>query len=194
MKRYAWLAVGVLLALGACAHPITIIPDTSRIPAAMTSRVPRNAAYYIADADRDVQVTTPGGGGDKVSYFPVRDLEHGLFRVLSSVFDRVYALPALDDRTFLTSRNIAFVFEPTITTESSGSVLFWPPTDFKISIACRAYDLERKLIWEKTVVGQGRTSAWEVTKDFSLAANRAAEDALKQLQDALVAEPLFRRP
>jgi hypothetical protein len=30
----------------------------------------KKAAYYISDEDRAREVTTPGGGGDKVRYFP----------------------------------------------------------------------------------------------------------------------------
>lgn len=194
MNRHFWLVVPPILLFAACAHPITIVPDPSAVPASTESRVPRNAAYYVAKEDRELQVTTPGGGGDTVRYFPVRDLEHGLFRVLSSVFERVYTMPARDDRVFLTARNIAFVFEPKITTKSSsGNVLIWPPTDFTVSLECKAYDLDRHLVWEKTVVGHGKASAGELTKNFSLAANRAAENALKQFQDALAAEPVFRR-
>jgi hypothetical protein len=193
MTSRLWVIVAAVLVTG-CAHRITLVPDAAQVPRTIESRIGKNAAYYIAKEDRDREVTTPGGGGDKVTYLPVRDLEYGLFRLLSNVFDRVYTLPALDDAAFLASRNIAFVFEPKITTESSSrNVLIWPPTHFTVSIACRAYDPQRKLVWEKTVVGEGVASAGELTKDFALAGNRAAGDALRRLQEALVNEPVFRQ-
>jgi hypothetical protein len=193
MMPYRYVPLVLLLFLAACAHGITIVPDPSTVPEAGTAKSSKNVAYYLAKADKDQQVTTPGGGGDTVSYYPVRDLEHGIFRVLSGVFDRVYTLPARDDLNFLATNGIAFVFEPTVTSDSSSSnVLIWPPTDFTVSIAVKAYDLDRKLIWERTVVGKGKATAGELMSNFSLSANRAASDALKQLQGALAAEPVFR--
>lgn len=194
MNRWVWSAAASLLVLVGCAHRIVLVPDASQLSMTVDSRVRKNAAYYIAEKARKLQVTTPGGGGDKVTYVPVRDLEHGLFRVLSSIFDRVFTLRTSDDVAFLIARNVAFVFEPRITTESSSNtVLFWAPTHFKVSITCTAYDPERKRVWEKTVVGEGTASSAELTLDFALAGNRAATDALRQLQEALAKESVFRQ-
>jgi hypothetical protein len=60
----AVLVVSTMLIVG-CAHPIAITP-TSTIERPDKPLVKKNVAYVMTDADREKQVTTEGGGGDKV--------------------------------------------------------------------------------------------------------------------------------
>ena len=88
MSRFAklLLSLSVCLVLFGCAHPINMNPDLARIEAAGLKVVDMQVGYHISDASKAVEVTTPGGGGDKVRYFPYRDLEPGFYKALGEVF------------------------------------------------------------------------------------------------------------
>lgn len=62
-----------LVTLAGCAHPVSIRSDVAypKGQAANSASV----GYYISDSNRSLEVTTPAGGGDKIRYFPYRDLE-----------------------------------------------------------------------------------------------------------------------
>jgi len=66
------LLLGLSALLGACAHNIVITPETKALPPAEGAPIDRKVGYYISGADYDAQVTTPGGGGDKVTYKPLQ--------------------------------------------------------------------------------------------------------------------------
>ena len=127
--------VGVLLLVG-CAHPISMAPKMSAFDARQENKIiSKNVGYYISEEDRTREVTTPGGGGDKVSYFPYKDLEPGLYKVLSNIFKDVYPIKSLGDKDYLAENKIAYVLIPRIeTTSSSDSPFTWPPTDFTVSL------------------------------------------------------------
>ena len=77
ITRITTLATLLLVAvLAGCAHPISLSPDLARVTSATATKIDKKAGLSLADADRSREVTTPGGGGDKLSYFPYRDLEH----------------------------------------------------------------------------------------------------------------------
>jgi len=177
--------VGVV-ALTGCAHLIVITPDVSQLDPRTVTPVDRNVGYVISEADRGKQVETPGGGGDKVSYYPYRELEPALFRVLSNLFNRVYRLGALSDADAPRANNITLVFVPEIETSSSSDGAFtWPPTDFAVNLTCRVFDRDGKLILERRVMGKGRASFSEFKSDFALAAKRAGLNAMLNLQREL---------
>lgn len=69
------------LILFACAHPITINPSLTAQRSDNNLFSTKIAGYVMTEADRAKQVTTEGGGGDKISYFPYKDLE-----MLSSLY------------------------------------------------------------------------------------------------------------
>ena len=71
------VAFTAISTLGACAHPITINPSTSPQRTENSSYSTKVAGYVMTDTDRDKQVTTEGGGSEKVNYFPYKDLEKG---------------------------------------------------------------------------------------------------------------------
>ena len=183
-RRLLSFALPALLA--GCAHQIVITPDVSELDAREVEPIDLNVGYYISPADRDRLFTTPGGGGDKVTYHPYRELEPALFKVLSNVFRRAYPVTSPNDAAALEANALAFVIVPEIQTESSSqSVFTWPPTKFKVVLDCRAVDRDGKTVWEQRVVGEGEATYDEFKKDFPLAAKRASLKAMAELQRAL---------
>jgi len=183
--RGGGVVVAALLLVG-CAHHITITPPLSALTAADTTRIDKAVAYYIAPADRAREVTTPGGGGDKVTYLPYAQSEPALKRVLSNVFTKVMAIPSLDDKRYLADNAIAYVFVPTLSTDSSSDSAFtWPPTRFTVTLDCRAVDASGALVWQQRVTGEGRAEFSEFKHDRGLAGWRAIQDAFQKLQGAI---------
>jgi len=192
-KFIAFLSLAVATLLFGCAHPFNIAPDLSRINGQEIKPIDVNVGYFISSMDATREVITPGGGGDKVKYTPYRDLEPALFKVLSNTFRRAYPLLSPDDRATIKAKNITFVFVPQIETDSSSdSALTWPPTRFKLTLTCQAFDSEGKAIWMKQIVGEGNASFGEFKSYFPLAARRASEKVLLELQRALTEAPEFR--
>jgi len=183
--RGGGVVVAALLLVG-CAHHITITPPLSALTAADTTRIDKAVAYYIAPADRAREVTTPGGGGDKVTFLPYAQSEPALKRVLSNVFTKVMAIPSLDDKRYLADNAIAYVFVPTLSTDSSSDSAFtWPPTRFTVTLDCRAVDASGALVWQQRVTGEGRAEFSEFKHDRGLAGWRAIQDAFQKLQGAI---------
>jgi len=111
--------------------------------------------------------------------------------VLSNSFNDAYLVKSLDDKTFLAQRKIAYVLVPKIETISSSSSAFtWPPTEFTVSLECRALSPAGAVVWRTTAKGKGKATFSEFKSEFSLAARRASEQALLELQ--ISASPLGR--
>lgn len=179
--------------LAGCAHQIIITPDVSQLSGREVKPIAQKVGYYISPADRELQVTTPGGGGDKVSYYPYREIEPALFKVLSNVFERAYPVASPTDVAALKANGIAYVFVPVIETDSSSeSVFTWPPTRFRVALACKALDRDGRTVWEKRVVGEGEATYDEFKSDFPLAAKRASLKAMAELQRELSAAAELR--
>jgi len=140
-------------------------------------------------------VKTPGGGGDFVQYPLYGNLEAGLYRTLSNVFTSVSVLKDKRDAHALTDNGISLVFIPVITTTSSSrNIVFWPPTDFSVTIECTATDVNGQQIWQASVTGvNDLTSVSTVIHDFGATGRNAAEVALQKLQKALEAAPELRQ-
>jgi len=185
------LALSSLLLVTGCAHNIQITPSLDNLrnnPATTKSEL--NVGYYIASEDKTREVTTPGGGGDKIAYSPYKDTEAALNTVLSQVYKKVYSVSSLTDREFLAQKQITYVFKPQLTTtSSSNSALTWPPTDFALTITCSAIDIDGKEVWHDQVTGTGHAEFSEFKSDLPLAARRAAEDAFKKLQQKISESP-----
>ena len=179
LKTVAVLAFAALL--GACAHPISL--SGSKSPERVESQlVDKKVAYVINDADRAKQVTTPGGGGDKVSYFPYRDLEKSIRDALRSVYRDVVAVRSTNDTQGIRDAGAVLVFTPQITTTSSSpSPLTWPPTVFTTEIACVVTDASGIEIARVAATGKGAAEFSEFKGDFSLSAKRATDDMAAQL-------------
>src|SRR5262245_53881342 len=122
--------------LAGCAHPMTIKPDLaaiSKVTVPESSRIPKSVGLYISEADKAKLVTTPGGGGDKVRYTPYADLETGIYKVLSDVFQSVTVLTAPVEAA--AKGNITLVVQPEVVTDSTSSgILTWMATDFTVTI------------------------------------------------------------
>lgn len=179
------------LALVACAHPVKISPQLT-LTSDRSRLVDKKVGYRITDAQRALQVTSAGGGGDKISYYLYRDLESGLFDTLSSVFSAVYVLPDASSQQFIVDKNISFVFTPVMDSESSSkNVLMWNPTDFTLRLRASALDASGQEVWSRDFVGTGRAAAGGSLVETP-AAQAAAADVFGQLQRALLDEPVFR--
>lgn len=179
--------------LTACAHPIVISPDPASLAKA-TEKIDRNVGLVITQADKGIQVTTPGGGGDNVSYHPYRDLEFGVYSTLSTVFSNVVPLNSADEKQKIAQMNLGLVFVPTIqTTSSSESVFTWPPTFFSVMIDYRMLDATGGLVSSGRVLGEGWAEFSEFKSDFALAGKRAGTDALNKLKDKLLASQELRK-
>jgi hypothetical protein len=188
-------ATGIIISaftvLGGCAHSIVITPDASKLTQ-VTKQSTNKVGYYISDEERARKVITPGGGGDKVEYAPYKELESGIYRVLNNVFSSVDQLKSESDKTYIADKKINFVLRPSITTNSSSSsLLTWPPTMFEVTIEIKATDSSGKVVWQDKVTGKGNAEFSEFKSDFSLAAKRASEAALVELQRKLIASPLM---
>ena len=185
----------VIAALTGCAHPIVISPDIGKIePTASIQPIKKNVAYYIAEDVRVREVTTPGGGGDKVSYQPYRDIETAFYKMLSNVFGNVTKLKSPADKDAIGKNNIAYVITPQLVTDSSSPSPFtWPPTKFSVDLTCNIADAAGNSVLTKTVSGSGQAEFAEFKADFSLSAKRASQDALLKMQQALADAPELRK-
>lgn len=178
------------LTLTGCAHPIKINPQLDELAQADVAKVDKSVAYYISREDREREVTTPGGGGDMVSYRPYADLETGIYKVLTTKYSQVYLLKDPADKAFLAEKGISYVFLPKITTNSSSNSAFtWPPTTFEITMDCSVTDPAGTQLWQRQVGGMGEATFSEFKYDFGLAAHRAGKDVLTSLQHVVNTAP-----
>lgn len=187
-------SVSMVLFISACAHPINISPKVIGEGAAEPG-IKKSVAYVITQGDRDLEVTTDGGGGDKVRYFPYRDLESGIYQALSAIFSRVTLVRALNDEATLSKNDVSLVMVPKITTSSSSDGMFtWPPTQFSIVMDYRFQNRAGEEVYRNIVLGEGRAtfSEFSAARDFALAGRRAAEDVLKKMQVQLSGAPVLK--
>lgn len=174
-------AAAVVALLAACAHPISLEPTQvpERKEAAL---VKKKVGYVITDADKAKEVTTPGGGGDKVSYYPYRDMEKALRGALRTVYEDVSTVKAANDLPAIQQAGLAYVFTPQITTTSSSSSPFtWPPTQFGVEVSCTVTDPQGAVVAQVRANGAGAAEFSEFRSDFSLSARRAVADVVEKL-------------
>lgn len=189
MRRLVLIAASLLLAavVSGCAHPISLAPDVASLVGTGTNKIDRKVGLFVAEEDRKREVTTPGGGGDKVSYFPYRDIETAIYVVLSESFTSVSKVNGATDPK-VKEDGLSYIFTPSIvTTSSSPSLLTWPPTLFTIELTCKVHDAQGRPAREVAVRGEGRAEFSEFRSNHSMAAKRAVEDMLKKLISALSA-------
>ncbi len=177
--------------LCSCAHPISVVPEASKITLPSEVKpINKNIAYYISDDLRNKVVNSPGGGGDSVSYSPYRDMEIAIYKMLTNVFENVTKIKSADDAEAIQKNGISFVFTPEISTTSSSSSAFtWPPTQFDIDLTCKITDAAGKAIFSPKVHGSGASEFSEFKTDFSLASKRAALDVILKMQRTLLDAP-----
>lgn len=187
------LSILFLLVVTGCAHQINLTPPLNTLDSDNLASIAKSVGYYISEQDRAKEVETPGGGGDKVKYKPYSDLEPALKHALANIFSDVHSVPSLDNRDYIQSNNITYIFVPTIKTDSSSdSILTWPPTDFSISLQCRALNEAGSTVWETSVEGKGHAEFEQFKHDFSLSARKAAKEALLKLEQEISKAEVFK--
>lgn len=171
--------------LAACSHPITMITETAP-PRSMAHLVPKKVAYVMTDAQRDQQVTSPGGSGDRVSYYPYRDLEKSIRDALRAVYRDVIVLRTAGDAKANEAAGVSLVFTPQIKTDSSSSSwVTWPPTSFTAEVNCVVSDAAGAEVTRVRAVGNGTANFGEFNGDYGLAARRAATRLTTQLSSEI---------
>ncbi|MDO9569945.1 MAG: hypothetical protein Q7J58_11260 [Hydrogenophaga sp.] len=183
LRRFFGTLIALLLVVIAsgCAHPISLMGNTDALIGAGKVKLDHAVGLAISEEDRKREVITPGGGGDKVSYLPYRDLETGIYIALSESFTKVVRVSGQQDPK-VKSEGLRFVITPQINTTSySPSIVTWPPTIFTIELVCKVTDGEGRLVTELRAMGEGRAEFDEFKSDFSLSAKRAADEALGKL-------------
>lgn len=179
----ATAALAVLLA--GCSHPITMITETAP-PRSLAHLVPKKVAYVMTDAQRDQQVTTAGGSGDRVSYYPYRDLEKSIRDALRAVYRDVVVLRTAGDAKANEAAGVLLVFTPQIKTDSSSSSwITWPPTSFTAEVACVVSDTAGTEVTRVRAVGNGTAEFGQFNGDYGLAARRAATQLTSQLSSEI---------
>lgn len=187
MIKLKYLLLLSLLYLAGCSHPIVITARTDKMPAPNATIVQKKAGYYISQADFDQSVTTPGGGGDKITYSPYRDLDAGIYKVLLNVYKDVTKLSSISADE-IAKQQVSYVFIPKIKTASSSTGTFtWPATDFEIELTMKAQDNKGNELWSKTLTTSGHAEYDEFKSDFQLSSRRASEAMLKKLQAEITA-------
>lgn len=188
----SYLALCSLVALVGCAHPIAITP-TTQIEKPQTPYSKKNVAYVMTNADREKLVTTDGGGGDKVSYYPYKDLEKAIRDALRLVYADVVVVQSQNNVDALRAQNVSYVFTPEITTTSdSPSYFTWPPTKFRIEMNSNVTDSQGDIITRLRVVGSGTAEFSEFKDNFGLAGSRAADDLSAKLVDEIKSNPKLK--
>jgi hypothetical protein len=179
----AALATATLLA--GCSHPITMITETTP-PRSVAHLIPKKVAYVMTDAQRDQQVTTAGGSGDRVSYYPYRDLEKSIRDALRAVYRDVIVLRTAGDAKVNEAAGVSLVFTPQIKTDSSSSSwVTWPPTSFTAEVACVVSDATGSEVTRVRATGNGTAEFGEFNGDYGLAARRAATRLTSQLSSEI---------
>ena len=186
-RFFVTLILPWLLILTGCAHPILISPKLSEIQSKTTEnrKIKAAVSYYIPVSSSNLEVTTPGGGGDSVRYLPYRDIESGYDEVLRSVFQSVVKVTSSSLKRG-DHDEVDYVVEPIILTNSGSTGLFtWPPTNFSVDITNKIWDKNHNLIDSPRVVGIGVAETGEKLTEHGIAGRRAVEDALRKMRDSL---------
>ena len=182
------LLMAVVAVVAGCTHPMTMKPDITGLamPAGATV-IAKNVGLHISPANRAKEVTTPGGGGDNVSYHPYADIETGLYKVFGNTFQNVDLLNSLSDVNSIAKHTLTMVAIPEITTTTSSKGFFtWMATDFTVQLSCKFTDVAGREITTVSSTGSGHAVFAELKSDFSVAGERASRDALDKLQAAIL--------
>jgi hypothetical protein len=196
MIRFLQLAISTLscIFMLGCAHPINIAPNMALVKGEGIGKIDKKVGYHISDASKALEVTGPGGGGDKIRYFPYRDFEAGFYMALNEVFTGVTRVSDPKDIAMLKKDGISLLITPEIETQSSSpSLITWPPTKFTLNLTCKIVDATGSVLDTVRVSGEGQAEFDEFKANFSLAAVRASNDALTRLIKALGESKVLRQ-
>ena len=186
--RIVTVSVFAVLIVG-CAHPITMNTETA--PERNDSTlIQKKVAYAISSAERGRKVITPGGGGDRVSYFPYRDLEKPIRDALRAVYVDVVAIKTAADAIAIKESGVSLIFTPVIkTTSSSPSLFAWPPTVFATEIVCTVTDASGAEITRVSATGNGTAEYSDFKENLGFSAKRAAIDVSEKLSQEIRRTP-----
>lgn len=188
------LAISTALVLTSCAHAIIIDPGPSQ-SSYQNKLSPKKVGYVITDTDKNKQVISAGGGGDKVSYYPYRDIERPIREALKSIYTDVYAIASISEVDTIKKDEVTIIFTPVIsTTSNSSSILTWPPTDFTINFNCAVVDAAGTPITNFTLtgIGQSQFSEFSAARDGGLSGRRAAGDLSEKLRQEILKSPALQ--
>lgn len=183
------LAITAVSTLVGCAHPINVTPDLTKIDSSSNgvNRMSASVGYYIPSDLLSLEVTTPGGGGDNVRYFPYKDIESGYERTLSNVFSGVVKLSSKPDFSRTKYLDLDYVIQPQLVTGSGSTAFFtWPPTDFTVDLTSIIRDSNGTKVAIPRVVGRGTAETSERLMEHGVAGKRAMNDALSKMEVALL--------
>lgn len=185
-------------ALSGCAHPIQIAPNSANIyrTPSDSPKISATIGMVMPAALSSLEVTTPGGGGDNVRYFPYRDMEAGYEKMLSNVFENVVTVTSSDSAEGLSRNGISFIVTPEVITNSGSTGFFtWPPTNFTVDMTTVVRGTNGKVLANPRVIGKGQATGFSDFKgDFGIAGRRAMEDALNKMQHALLEQRYVSGP
>ncbi len=188
-KLSSWLLLTAVLVLGGCAHPISIQPKVENIerPAGAPERFKAKVGYFIPQASLDLEVTTPGGGGDNVRYFPYRDIDAGFQRMLANVFETAVRVASMPSSADMQRDGMTFILSPILITSSGSTGVFtWPPTNFSIDLTTHVRDGAGALVASPRAVGAASVgSILDMKGNFGLTGQLAMQDALLKSQAML---------
>lgn len=189
-RLFSLAALAIAFVLGGCAHPISLSPEVAGLVGTGPSpKIDRPVVLVITEAQLAQEVISPGGGGDKVSYKPYKDLQTGLYVALGEVFTRAsLATSPTDPR--IGNDPATVIVTPTISTTSFSPSLFtWPPTIFTVTLEMGFRGTGKPdALTSVRVQGEGRAEFDEFKGNFSLSAQRASQDALARLVKAIQAQ------
>ena len=169
-------------------HDISVAPELSKITKKRPVTIDRSVAYYIPDERYGSHVTTPGGNNDMLSYYPYRESEAALKKVLENVFTEVHRIDSLDDEKIRKNR-IRFIFVPQIETMSySNSNVDWEPTKFSFILKVAFLANDRKPLYESYAHGKGNANFGRYRDNPAYAVEIASRSAFLQFQDEIITE------
>ena len=178
----------IVTIVSACAHPITIVPDKTpeRVESKLSSK---KVAYLMTESNRNLEVTTLGGGGDKLTYYPYRDSEKAIRDALRAVYSDVTVISSSSNEV-IKNEKISYIYTPVISTiSSSDSAFTWPPTYFRIELTCKVNDVSGRELTILKVEGSGRAEFSEFKINTGLAGTRANSDLSEKLRQEILKNP-----
>ena len=189
LNRLLFLVV-IIATLSGCAHSIDITPSLTKIEErpVSTSKVKVKVGFYIPEDVMNIEITSAGGGGDNVRYFPYKNIETGYMRILTNVYDEVIRLRSAIEVRDAPKQDVKYVIEPVIVTSSGSTGFFtWPPTNFTVDLTSNIRDKLGKPVTNPRVVGNGQVDfILDMHGDYGVAGRLAMEDALLKMQQALL--------
>ena len=180
------LALGVL---GGCASQgLVIDPDAATLQRAPDAapRLKAVVGYFIPETFRTTAVRSDIG-----SYYPYRDIEFAYRTMLSNVFETVYRVKSLSDTESMRAAGLQYLITPELSARSSSlGLLLGSPTSFTAELTSPVRCPNGLLLINPQVVGHATTDVREAVTDPGAAGRRAMEQALLQMQQALLATKL----